>query len=102
MRIIPLGGLLLVGVLVTGCSSMTDGISLTGGEGGTAKLQQQSSNLGQRVSLELKQLRRQDERLELAIKVKVISPTISRCSTKLTGLMKGGCLLNPGTLIGSP
>ena len=70
MRIIPLGGLLLVGVLVTGCSSMTDGISLTGGEGGTAKLQQQSSNLGQRVSLELKQLRRQDERLELAIKVK--------------------------------
>lgn len=70
MRIIPLGGLFLVGVLLTGCASMTDGISLAGSEGGSAKLQQQSSALGQRIGLELKQLRRQNERLELAIRVK--------------------------------
>lgn len=66
----PWGWVFYLGMLLTGCSSMTDGISLTGSEGGSAKLQQQSSTLGQRVNLELKQLRRQDDRLELAIKVK--------------------------------
>lgn len=95
MRIYPWGWVLLVGVLLTGCASRTDGIALTGSEGGSSKLQQQSSHLGQRVVLQLQQLRRQDERLELAVKMKSNIAYDQSLQYKVDWFDEGGMPIEP-------
>jgi Predicted periplasmic lipoprotein len=74
---------------------MTDGIMLSGSEGGSAQLQQQSSSLGQRVTLELKQLRRQDDRLELALKVKSNIAYDQSLQYKVDWFDEGGMPIEP-------
>lgn len=95
MRFRPTGWIFLIGVLLTGCASMTDGIMLSGSEGGSAQLQQQSSSLGQRVTLELKQLRRQDDRLELALKVKSNIAYDQSLQYKVDWFDEGGMPIEP-------
>ena len=102
MRVNPGCWILFVCSLMVGCSSMTNGIALSGSEGGAAKLQKESSSLGQQVGLELQQLRRMDDRLELAVKVKSHIAYDQSLQYKIDWFDEGGMPVEPDSAYWQP
>lgn len=81
---------------------MTNGIALSGSEGGAATLQKESRSLGQQVGLELQQLRRMDDRLELAVKVKSHIAYDQSLQYKIDWFDEGGMPVEPDSAYWQP